>query len=125
MGLQVVETTINDDRLGSYQHNQRRIALDERLTDSQKLVTLQHEIIHAEHWRDGIAQLMGHEAEEQKTRRETALRLISPMAYANAEQAYEACPYRIAEELGVTVGLIKDYQEILEGVAEPCKMIHA
>ena len=118
MGLQVVETTINDDRLGSYQHNRRRITLDERLNDNQKWVTLQHEIIHAEHWRDGIAQLMGHDVEEQKTRRETALRLIDPQEYANAEETYDACPYKIADELGVTVNLVRDYRKILEGMAE-------
>ena len=123
MGLQVVEAIINDDRLGIYQHNRRRIILDERLNDNQKRVTLQHEIIHAEHWRDGIAQLMDHIAEEQKTRRETALRLIDPQEYANAEETYEACPYKIADELGVTVNIVNDYREILEGMAEPYKMI--
>ena len=123
MGLQVVEAIIEDDRLGSYQHNRRRITLDERLTDNQKRVTLQHEIIHAEHWRDGIDQLMGHDVEEQKTRRETALRLINPQEYANAEETYDACPYKIADELGVTVGLVRDYRAILEGMAEPYRMI--
>ncbi len=86
MGLQVVEAIIEDDRLGSYQHNRRRITLDERLTDNQKRVTLQHEIIHAEHWHDGISQLLSHDVEEQKTRRETALRLIDPQEYAHAEE---------------------------------------
>lgn len=124
MGLQVVETIIKDDRLGTYQHNTRKITLDERLNDNQKRVTLQHEIIHAEHWRDGIAQLMGHDAEEQKTRRETALRLIDPNEYRDAEEAYDACPYSIASELGVTVDLVGDYRKILEGMAEPSKMIH-
>lgn len=123
MGLQVVEAIINDDRLGSYQHNRRRITLDERLTDNQKRVTLQHEIIHAEHWRDGIAQLLSHDVEEQKTRRETALRLIDPQEYANAEETYDACPYKIADELGVTVNLVEDYRRILEGMAEPYRMI--
>jgi Zn-dependent peptidase ImmA (M78 family) len=123
MGLLVVEATFNDDRLGSYQHNTRRITLDEHLTDSQKRVALQHEIIHAEHWRDGIAQLLSHDVEEQKTRRETALRLMDPQEYANAEETYDACPYRIADELGVTVGLVRDYRAILEGMAEPYKMI--
>lgn len=123
MGLQVVEAIINDDRLGSYQHNRCRITLDERLNDNQKRVTLQHEIIHAEHWRDGIAQLLSHDVEEQKTRRETALRLIDPQEYANAEETYDACPYKIADELGVTVNLVRDYSKILEGMAEPYKMI--
>ncbi len=123
MGLQVVEAIINDDRPGSYQHNRRRITLDERLTDNQKRATLQHEIIHAEHWRDGIAQLLSHDVEEQKTRRETALRLIDPQEYANAEETYDACPYKIADELGVTVNLVEDYRRILEGMAEPYRMI--
>lgn len=123
MGLQVVEAIINDDRLGSYRHNTRRITLDERLTDNQKRVTLQHEIIHAEHWRDGIAQLLSHDVEEQKTRRETAIRLIDPQEYANAEETYDACPYKIADELGVTVNLVEDYRRILEGMAEPYRMI--
>jgi Zn-dependent peptidase ImmA (M78 family) len=123
MGLQVVEAIIEDDRLGSYQHNRRRITLDERLTDNQKRVTLQHEIIHAEHWHDGIAQLLSHDVEEQKTRRETALRLIDPQEYAHAEETYDACPYKIADELGVTVNLVEDYRKILEGMAELYKMI--
>ena len=66
---------------------------------------------------------MGHDVEEQKTRRETALRLIEPQEYANAEETYDACPYKIADELGVTVNLVRDYRKILEGMAEPYKMI--
>ena len=30
---------------------------------------------------------------------------------------------KIADELGVTVGLVRDYRAILEGMAEPYRMI--
>ncbi|MCH9275661.1 hypothetical protein JS533_005155 [Bifidobacterium amazonense] len=114
MGLQVVEGTITGDHLGHYDHERRLITIDGRINDNQKRVALQHEIIHAEHFRLGMNRWMDPVAEEAKTRRETALRLVDLREYAQAEQTYEACPFKIANELHVTVGVIKDIQDILE-----------
>ncbi len=114
MGLQVVEGTIEGDHLGRYEHERHRITIDGRINDNQKRVALQHELIHAEHFRLGMNRWMDPRTEEAKTRRETALRLVDLRDYAQAEQTYEACPFKIANELRVTVGVIQDIQDILE-----------
>lgn len=50
---------------------------------------------------------------EARARRRTALRLVSPVAYAAAEQVYDGCAWQIACELGVTMQVIGDYRQIL------------
>lgn len=114
MGIQVVDGTIEGDHLGRYEHERHRITIDGRINDNQKRVALQHEIIHAEHFRLGMNRWMDPRTEEAKTRRETALRLVDLRDYAQAEQTYEACPFKIANELHVTVGVIQDIRDILE-----------
>lgn len=123
MGLQVVERTINSDYLGCYEHRERRITIDGRLNDDQKRVALQHEIIHAEHFRMGMNRWMDPRVEETKTRRETALRLIDLNDYARAERIYGASPYRIANELHVTFNVVMTMQEILENESWRCRIV--
>ena len=50
---------------------------------------------------------------EARARRRTALRLVSPVAYAAAEQVYEGNTWLMAVDLGVTAQAIDDYRQLL------------
>ena len=75
-------------------------------------MSLQHELIHARHFDDGL-RLLSREKEECLTRKETALALINPVEYMHAEDLYGGEPYAMAQELGITVGVLLDYQRWL------------
>ena len=51
---------------------------------------------------------------ELRTRRETALTLISPVEYQLAESTYDGEAYSMAVELGVPMQVLRDYQTLLE-----------
>lgn len=123
MGITIREERIPGSRLGEYLNETRTIRLDERMNDNQRLCTLQHELIHAEHFEQGL-DLLGPEKEEAKTRRETAQRLVDPEAYALAEQTYDASAFKIAAELGLTVAVVEDYRRILEIHPELCRNVN-
>ena len=123
MGLQVVEEIINDDHLGRYDHLKHRITIDRKMTDNQKRVALLHEIIHAEHFDKGMNLWMSAEAEEAKTRKETAERIVDLRDYAQAEQVYGPDPSRIANELCVTRDVILQIQRILEANPWKCRLV--
>ena len=59
---------------------------------------------------------------KNRTRRETALKLINPLEYQTAEAMYEGDPYQIACELDVTLQIIQDYQRILDSSHMHCKV---
>ncbi|WP_240539253.1 hypothetical protein [Bifidobacterium sp. SO1] len=80
------------------------------MSEEQRVCTLQHELIHAQHSDDGLMKLLSSEKEERLTRRETALALIDSFEYANVERIYEGEPYAMAEALGVTYAVLIDYQ---------------
>lgn len=85
-----------------------------RLSARQRLCTLQHhELIHAHYHDIGCGSIAGLKA-ELRTRRETALTLISPIEYRFAESAYDGEAYSMAVELGVTMQVLRDYQTLLE-----------
>lgn len=93
---------------GVYDWPHNRIVLHDGLTPVQLRCTLCHEL---EHVRHGDRSCTG--KGEARARRRTALRLVSPVAYAAAEQVYDGCAWRIACELGVTIQVIMDYRQIL------------
>ncbi len=106
---------------GFYDEATRTILIDRQLIYCQKHCTLVHELIHWQHadaTRDGIfgARL------ERRTRRETALKLITPLEYQTAEAIYEGYPYQIACELDVTLQIIQGYQRILDSSVMRCKV---
>lgn len=85
-----------------------------RLSARQRLCTLQHhELIHAHYHDIGCGSIAGLKA-ELRTRRETALTLISPIEYRFAESTYDGEAYSMAVELGVTMQVLRDYQTLLE-----------
>lgn len=112
LGVRVEERRLAGDRCGIYYAPLRLIILDERLAGFQRRCTLCHELIHARYHDSGCGTAYGVKA-EHRARRETALRLISPVAYAAAEQVYDGCAWRIACELGVTMQVIDDYRRAL------------
>lgn len=113
MGLRVEEDTLPRGMNGYYCDGLRLIVLHNRLNDRQKLCTLQHEIIHARHHDAGCGGIANMRA-EHRTRKETALTLISPIEYQIAESVYDGESYRMAVELGVTMQVLGDYRQVLE-----------
>lgn len=93
---------------GVYDWRRDRIVLHDGLTPVQARCTLCHEL---EHVRHGDRSCTG--KGEARARRRTALRLVSPVDYAAAEQVYDGCAWRIACELGVTMQVVEDYRQIL------------
>ena len=105
---------------GFYDEATRTILIDRQLIYCQKRCTLVHELIHWQHadaTRDGV---YGSRL-ENRTRRETALKLVNPLEYQTAEAMYEGDPYQIACELDVTLQIIQDYQHILDSSHMHCK----
>ena len=105
---------------GFYDEATRTILIDRQLIYCQKRCTLVHELIHWQHadaTRDGV---YGSRL-ENRTRRETALKLVNPLEYQTAEAMYEGDPYQIACELDVTLQIIQDYQRILDSSHMHCK----
>ena len=74
----------------------------------QERCTLCHELEHLRHG-DRVCGGKG----EAMARRRAALRLVSPVVYAAAEQVYEGNTWPMAVELGVTVQVLDDYRRIL------------
>lgn len=108
LGVRVSRQPLPAGICGVYDWPRDRIVLHDGLTPVQARCTLCHEL---EHVRHGDRSCTG--KGEAGARRRTALRLVSPVAYAAAEQVYDGCAWQIACELGVTVQVIDDYRQIL------------
>lgn len=113
MGLCVEEASLPKGMNGYYCDALGLIVLHDKLNARQRLCTLQHELIHAHHRDTGCGGIAGLRA-ELRTRRETALTLISLIEYRLAESTYDGEAYSMAVELGVTMQVFKDYQILLE-----------
>ena len=105
---------------GFYDEATRTILIDRQLIYCQKRCTLVHELIHWQHADTTRAGVYGSRS-ENRTRRETALKLVNPLEYQTAEAMYEGDPYQIACELDVTLQIIQDYQHILDSSHMHCK----
>ena len=105
---------------GFYDEATRTILIDRQLIYCQKRCTLVHELIHWQHADTTRAGVYGSRS-ENRTRRETALKLVNPLEYQMAEAMYEGDPYQIACELDVTIQIIQDYQHILDSSHMHCK----
>ena len=113
MGLRVEEDCLPRGMNGYYCDALGLIVLHDKLNARQRLCTLQHELIHARHRDIGCGSIAGLKA-ELRTRRETALTLISPVEYQLAESTYDGEAYSMAVELGVPMQVLRDYQTLLE-----------
>lgn len=97
---------------GYYDDTEQSILIDWRLTYAQKRCTLVHELVHWSH-RDPCCDGWLRAKRERRTRRETAGILVDLAAYQTAENIYDGEAYRIAEELEVTPGVVRDYQGLV------------
>lgn len=112
MGVLIEDRDFNDTQCGEYDPDTRTAFIDPTMSVEQRVCTLQHELIHARHFDDGL-RLLSREKEECLTRKETAFALINPIEYMKAEDLYGGEPYAMAQELGITVGVLLDYQRWL------------
>lgn len=112
MRIRIIEDTLPAGVCGYWHDASRTIWLHDRLNDRQRLCTLQHELIHAEHHDTGCGGLYGVKC-EQRCRRETARRLIDPVHYGFAEELWEGDAWRMALELNVTQQVLGDYRQFL------------
>lgn len=114
LGVRVESAALPPDVCGLYDDRRRLIIiLDGRLNQRQEACTLRHELFHAQHHDPGCGSEYG-VACERRCRREIARALISPSEYAMAERMFDADPWHMAVELGVTMQVLKDYQTLLE-----------
>lgn len=109
VGVLIEDKTFDGSQCGEYDPVSRTAFIDPTMSMEQLVCTLQHELIHAKHFDDGL-RLLSREKEECLTRKETALALINPVEYMHAEDLYGGEPYAMAQELGITVGVLLDYQ---------------
>lgn len=112
MGVLIEDREFDDTQCGEYDPDTRTAYIDPAMSIEQKTCTLQHELIHARHFDAGL-RIMHPGKEECLTRKETALALINPVGYMHAEDLYGGEPYAMAQELGITVGVLLDYRRWL------------
>lgn len=89
MGVLIWEQELIGNRCGEYDSTTRTATIDPTVSSEQHICTLQHELIHAKHYDEGLTTLMDLEREELRTRRETTFALIRSFDYMAAEQIYE------------------------------------
>ena len=109
MGVLIEDKEFDGTQCGEYDPDTRTAYIDPTMSMEQRVCTLQHELIHAKHFDDGLG-LLSREKEERLTRKETAFSLINPIEYMRAEDLYGGEPYAMAQELGITVGVLLDYR---------------
>lgn len=97
---------------GIYCRETNTVLIDRRITYVRKRCALVHELVHWQHGDDTSDGCAGSRI-ERRCRRETAMLLINPTAYALAERMYDGEPNQMAAELNVTVQVIEDYRQIL------------
>ena len=108
----VASAILPGNLMGCYDRRRDVILVDRRLTYRCKRCVLVHELVHWAHGDDGE---YARGLCEARTRRETALTLIDPVEYATAERTYDGNPWAIADELDVTMQVLRDYRAVLSG----------
>lgn len=112
MGVLIEDKDFDGTQCGEYDPDTRTAYIDHTMSMGQRVCTLQHELIHARHFDDGL-RLLSRDKEECLTRKETALALINPVDYMHAEDLYGGEPYAMAQELRITVSVLQDYRHWL------------
>lgn len=101
---------------GYYDDRERAIVIDRGMCYTRKRCALVHELVHWVHG-DRFVNMGFALRAERRARRETASILVSEAEYATAENIYEGDVAAIAEELDVTEGVVRDYQELVLSVS--------
>ena len=112
MGVLIGDKEFDGTQCGEYDPDTRTAFIDPTMSVEQRVCTLQHELIHARHFDDGL-RLLSRDKEECLTRKETAVGLINPVDYMHAEDLYGGEPYAMAQELRITVSVLQDYRHWL------------
>jgi Zn-dependent peptidase ImmA (M78 family) len=112
LGVDVCSDKLPPYRQGLYSRALNLIVVDREATYRVKRCALAHELVHWSHGDDGCNTRLYLRA-ERRTRRETAMLLVSPSDYAIAEQIYEGDAFRIAAELDVTRQIVDNYREMV------------
>jgi hypothetical protein len=112
MHVKVLEADMPGTTCGLYCDRLRTIWLVDWLNDRQRLCTLCHELVHASYRDVGRGTQFSRKC-ERRARRETALTLIDPLSYGVAESVWDANSWQMASDLGVTMQVLGDYQQIL------------
>jgi Zn-dependent peptidase ImmA (M78 family) len=112
LDVHIESSILPDGYCGIYDDAANTILIHRDMKYTLKRCTLVHELVHWAHRDGGCYGIMQRRA-EYRTRRETAVRLISPAEYAIAEQIYEGDVFRMANELDVTKQVIEDYQNLV------------
>ena len=112
MHVKVLEADMPGTTCGLYCDRLRTIWLADWLNDRQRLCTLCHELVHASYRDVGRGTQFSRKC-ERRARRETALTLIDPLSYGVAESVWDANSWQMASDLGVTMQVLGDYQQIL------------
>ena len=112
MGVLIEDKDFDGTQCGEYDPDTRTAYIDPTMSMGQRVCTLQHELIHAWHFDDGL-RLLSRDKEECLTRKETALALINPVDYMHAEDLYGGEPYAMAQELRITVSVLQAYRHWL------------
>lgn len=111
IGIRVEERKLKNGLCGFYYEPLRTVVIDYTMDEAQQRCTLCHELIHARHNDSRCGSIR--DKSERRARRETALRLISPIQYASIEEIYPDDMFHMASELDVTLQVLKDYRSLL------------
>lgn len=106
IGLKVNEIKLNRSQWGFYDHRSQTIFINQAMTNTQKAVTILHELYH--HERGDTEPQPTHI--EQWIDEEVALQLIKPANYQHAELTTCASPGAIASELELPLHIILAWQ---------------
>lgn len=109
--LIVQSTVLNGRLMGCYDSQLEAITIDRSMTLDDKKCTLIHEL---GHWVfDDDSQPPYGAKRERATRKLTASTLIRADDYRQAELMYEGDMFLMAADLGVSPGIITDYQKLV------------
>lgn len=108
--VHVASRKLPDGIDGIYSDRYKSIIIDYRLPYAAKRVTFAHELTHFTYADDKCHPVL-QSRNEIRTRKATALALVDIVQYAALEQEYDGDLFKVAEDLEVTVGLLRDFQE--------------
>jgi len=123
LGLRVQETRLDGVICGRMDPRQWIIQIDPGMSEPQRYCALQHEIIHAKHFREGMN--IGDTKEERLTRKETAVALIDIAEARQIEEIFPGDLFNQSRELHVTREVLKDYYEYLAGLPKYARIDRA
>lgn len=112
LGVAVCSRSLPGELEGFYHAPTNLIVIDRSMDYTMKRCVLAHELVHWSH-QDSTCIPVIHTRIENRTRRETATLLVSPVDYEIAETVYEGDVGRIAVELNVTEQIIEDYRDMV------------